>query len=141
MKPGNVKRALRIFFLLATAIVMAGAAHAGVRIGGSAFSANGQLARDYQYTGPCPVDLKFDWGVIAFEPSTVSYWFRRNDRGQSSASRTIGLPGGNRSIPILEQWRLGANTPQFFNYSGWVELNIESPNRISNRIRFTLHCQ
>jgi hypothetical protein len=114
---------------------------ASVRVGGSAFAANGQLARDHQYTGPCPVDLKFDWGAIGTEPTPVTYSFTRNDGGHSSQPLTIALPQANRSVPIVDQWRLGANTPQFANYSGWVELNIESPNPVANRIGFTLHCR
>src|SRR5271157_357620 len=107
---------------------------ASVRIGGSAFSANGQLARDHQYTGRCPVDLKFDWGVIGTEPTPVRYSFTRSDGGHSAQPLTIELPQANRSVPILDQWRLGAATPQFANFSGWVELNIESPNPVANRI-------
>lgn len=114
---------------------------ASVRVGGSAFSANGQLARDHQYTGPCPVDLKFDWGVIGTEATPVTYSFTRSDGGHSSNSLAINLPQGNRSVPILDQWRLGANTPKFADFAGWVELHIESPNPVANRIGFTLHCR
>ena len=113
---------------------------ASVRVGGSAFSANGMLARDHQYTGPCPVNLQFDWGVIATEPTPVTYAFTRSDGGRSSNPMTINLPPG-RSTPILDHWRLGAATPQFANYSGWVELNIEDPNPVANRIGFTIHCR
>jgi len=112
-----------------------------VRVGGSAFSVNGQLARDHQYTGPCPVDLKFDWGVIGTEATPVTYSLTRSDGGRTVNSLTINLPQANRSVPILDQWRLGANTPRFADYSGWVELNIESPNPVANRIGFTLHCR
>jgi len=114
---------------------------ASVRIGGSAFAANGQLARDRQYTGPCPVDLKFDWGVIGTQPTPVRYSFTRSDGGHSSQPLTIDLPQANRSVPILDEWHLGADTPQFANFSGWVELNIESPNPVANRIGFTIHCR
>ena len=114
---------------------------ARVRVGGSAFSVNGQLERSHQYTGRCPVDLKFDWGVIATEPTPVTYSFMRSDGGHSSGSKIIELPQANRSVPILEEWHLGANTPRFADYAGWVELVIESPNPVTNRIPFTLHCQ
>lgn len=114
---------------------------AGVRVGGSAFFANGQLARDHQYTGACPVSLKFDWGVIPTEPTPVTYSFTRSDGGHSSKALTADLRQANRSVPILDEWQLGANTPQFADYSGWVELNIESPSPVANRIAFTLHCR
>ncbi len=124
---------------IAFTIHCGGGSLAGVRVGGSAFSVNGQLARDHQYTGSCPVDLTFDWGVIGEEPTQVTYSFNRSDGGHSSP-QTMNLPQGHRSVPILDHWRLGANTPRFANYSGWVELNIESPNPVANRIGFTLHC-
>jgi hypothetical protein len=124
---------------LAALIATAGVAKATVRVGGSAFSANGQLARDHQYSGACPVDLKFDWGVISTAPTMATYSITRSDGGRSSHQRSVDLPP-NRSVPILEEWHLGANTPQFADYSGWVELSIESPNPVTNRIGFTIHC-
>ena len=141
VRPRSTKQAFRLFLALAITIILAAMAQAAVRIGGAAFFANGQLSRDYQYTGSCPVELKFDWGVISTEQTTASYWFRSSDGGHSSTPRMIDLPGGNRSVPIVEEWHLGANMPQFSTYRGWVELNIASPNRVSNRLRFTLHCQ
>jgi len=134
-------RWFRNFFLPVAGLCLLTASLFGaVRIGGWAFSANGQLARDYQYTGSCPVDLKFDWGVLGTEPGGVAYTFRRND-GAHTNQRTMNLPAANRSVPIIETWRLGANTPEFRNYRGWVELQIESPNPVTKRIDFTLHCR
>ena len=141
MKLRNLKQGLPLLLALLATVILAVVADASVHVGGAAFFVNGQVARDYQYTGSCPVDLKFDWGVISTEPAMASYWFRRSDGGHSSNARTIELPGGNRSIPIMEEWHLGANTRQFSAYHGWVELHIESPNPVTSRIRFTLHCQ
>jgi hypothetical protein len=120
--------------------IWTGTARATVRVGGSSFSANGAPARDHQYSASCPASLKFDWGVISTAPATVTYTFTRSDGSHSSTARSVNLPA-NRSIPILDEWRLGANTPAFSSYSGWVELTIESPNPVTNRIRFTLHCR
>ena len=143
LKPnrGQGNPALRFIFPLAVIIAIAGTAHASVRIGGWSFWANGELARDFQYTGACPVNLKFDWGVVSAAPVTATYSFLRNDGGHSSTPKSIALPGGGRSTPILEEWRLGANTPKFQPYKGWVELDIESPERVSKRIPFTIQCQ
>jgi len=121
-------------------LVFAATLLAAIRIGGSAFSVNGQLARDHQYTGGCPVDLKFDWGVVSSDPGPISYMTTRND-GARSGPRSLDHPGGNRSIPIVEHWRLGANNRQFADYRGWMEIHIESPGPATNRIPFTLHCQ
>lgn len=114
--------------------------YGAIRIGGWSFSANGQVARNFQYTGGCPVNLKFDWGVIDSQSSAITYQTSRSD-GAQSGSRVLNHPGANRSVPIVESWRLGANTPQFANYRGWMQLNIESPAPASHRIAFTLHCQ
>jgi hypothetical protein len=117
-----------------------GPAAASVRVGGSAFLANGQVARDYQYTGPCPVALKFDWGIVSSEPTPITYTFFRND-GARGPSATRMLPGGGRSESFTTDWQLGANLPQFQNYSGWMELHTDPPHSLSNKISFTLHCQ
>ena len=125
---------------LALLIVVAGTAPAAVRVGGSAFFANGQPARDHQYTGACPVDLKFDWGLISTAPARVTYTVVRSDGGHASTPRSVALPPG-RSVPVVEHWRLGARSAQFANFSGWMEIVVESPNPVTNRIPFTLHCR
>lgn len=126
-------------FLLATMLAMTGTVRASVRIGGSSLRANGQVAQGFQYTGPCPVNLKFGWGVIPTAPTMLIYSFTRSDGGSSRTSRT-NLPAPGRSVPIYMDWRLGANNSQFADYRGWAQLNIESPNPVSQQIPFTLHC-
>ncbi len=121
--------------------LMSQPAQAGVRIGGSSLRANGQVAQNYEYSGPCPVDLKFGWGVIASSPTAMTYTFSRNDGGHSSTPQRTDLPQPNRSTPIYDEWHLGANRPQFANYRGWVQINIMSPNPVSQKIPFTIHCQ
>jgi hypothetical protein len=125
-------------FLAGIALVMKAAAPARVRVGGYSLRANGQIAQGFRYTGTCPVDLKFGWGLIATEPTIASYSFMRNDGGRPP-SGSVDLPAG-RSKPVYLEWRLGANNAEFANYKGWVQLNVESPNRVSQRISFTLHC-
>lgn len=131
--PIVVTVALLALFALVTVL------YGAVRIGGSSFAVNGVPTRDHQYTGACPVDLTFDWGVISTEPAVINYWTSRND-GAESGMKSIDHPGG-RSIPIMEHWRLGANKPQFANFQGWMQINIESPNPASMKIPFTLHCR
>jgi len=130
----------RFLIPAAALLAMAATLWAAVRIGGSSFKVNGQLARGHRYAGACPVDLTFDWGVIGSHPETVTYTVERSDGGQGRP-RSVRLPGGNRSVPVLEHWRLGGNSPQFRNFSGWVQLMIQSPEAASNRISFTIHCR
>jgi len=127
-------RVVAVFFLLSATV------SASVRIGGASLRANGQLAQGFQYTGSCPVALKFGWGVVATEPTTISYTFVRSDGGHLNNSLSADLPGGNRSVPIYDDWQLGANTPEFANFHGWVELQIASPNPVAQKISFTIHC-
>jgi len=124
-------------FCLATTILHAQT----VRVGGESLRANGYVAQGFQYTGPCPVQLKFGWGLLADGPTQVVYRFVRNDGGHTANSFGTYIPGPNRSIPVYDDWRLGANTPQFADYRGWVDLIIESPNPLTKRIGFTLHCE
>jgi hypothetical protein len=111
-----------------------------VRIGGASLRANGQVAQGFQYTGPCPVDLKFGWGVIPTAPTRLTYRFERSDGGHSSNSFFADLPRPNQSTPVYEGWRLGANNPRFASYSGWVNLIIDEPVPLQQKINFTIHC-
>jgi len=111
-----------------------------VRVGGWSLRANGQVAQDFKYTGSCPVDLKFGWGLVATAPTTVKYTFVRSDGGHQSSSMTVNIPAANQSVPIYYDWNLGANTAQFQNFSGWVELQIESPNQVTQKVPMEIHC-
>ncbi len=137
MKPNHLSR---LFLLLVGCSVLAVMANASVRIGGASLRANGQLAQGFQYSGSCPVALKFGWGVISDEPTTIQYTFVRSDGGHQTNSLSANLQGGGRSTPIYDDWQLGANTAQFQDFHGWVEIQIQSPNPVSQKINFTIHC-
>ncbi len=141
MKASKIVRVNGILFCICSLTLIAHTSGASVRIGGESLRANGQVIQGHQYTGPCPVDLQFGWGVIATEPTSMSYRFVRSDGGHSASSLSVTLPQASRSVPVYEKWRLGANTPQFANYAGWVKLMIDSPNPLEGRIAFTIHCQ
>lgn len=116
-----------------------GNALASVRVGGWSLTSNGQVIPGFTYTGQCPVNLKFAWGLIGTAPGDVAYAFRRSD-GAKSASQNVTLPRSNQSVPVYDEWQLGAPTPQFRNFKGWVELEVASPNPLSKKVNFTLHC-
>jgi len=124
--------------LAGIAMVMRAAAPAHVRVGGYSLRANGELARGYEYSGTCPVDLKFGWSLIGPEATTATYSFTRND-GSHPPGGSVDLSPGRSGFVYLD-WRLGANNPKFADYRGWVDLHVESPNPVSQRISFTLHC-
>ena len=117
------------------------AQNASVRLGGSSLRANGQVAQGFQYTGFCPVELKFGWGVIANAPTAMSYHFVRSDGGHSTNYQNVNMPAPGRSVPVYDDWRLGANTPKFANFSGWVQIIIDSPSPVQGKIPFTIHCR
>ncbi len=116
-----------------------GSAQASVRVGGWSLTADGQIVQGFNYTGHCPANLKFAWGVIGNAPDTVAYSFTRSD-GAHSGPKEANLPKANQSVPVYEEWHLGAPTPQFKNYKGWVELQVASPNPLKKKVNFTLHC-
>jgi hypothetical protein len=116
-------------------------AQSPVHVGGWSLRANGQVAQGFEYTGSCPVELQFGWGLISDRPTEIAYTFTRNDGGHQATSTIAHLGQPGRSYPMYYTWRLGANTPQFANYRGWVDLILQSPNSLQKRIGFTIHCQ
>ncbi|HEY1161234.1 MAG TPA: hypothetical protein VGE83_11415 [Terracidiphilus sp.] len=137
----TIVRFIGILLCICSFNLLARTSGASVRVGGESLRANGQVIQGHQYMGPCPVDLQFGWGVIGTEPTTMNYHFVRSDGGHSAGSQSVSVPQTNRSVPVYERWRLGANTAQFANYSGWVKLIIDSPNQVEGKIAFTIHCQ
>ena len=133
----SIASVVGIFFCMGSVSLMAQT----VRIGGDSLRANGQVAQGFQYTGSCPVNLQFGWGLISTGPTTANYSFVRNDGGHPSNSRSVNLPQANHSVPVYDTWSLGANTPQIANYTGWVKILIDSPNKVEGKIGFTIHCQ
>ena len=140
---------LAIFSLIAKAQPTAHTPPAGghpklpvtVRVGGWALNANGKLAKNFEYTGTCPVNLRFDWGLIATSPVEVTYRYKRSDASEPSAMNTVNLPKANTSVDVSDTWELGANTAEFKNYKGWIKLTTFSPNKVEQKIDFTLHCK
>jgi len=112
-----------------------------VRVGGSSLRANGQLAQGFRYTGSCPVDLKFGWGLISTRRTEVTYRFDRSDGGHTTKTERVDIPRANQSVPVYYDWQLGANTPKFADFHGWVNIIIESPNPLEKKIPFTIHCR
>ena len=92
--------------------------NATIRIGGESLRANGLLTQGFQYTGPCPVELQFGWGVIANQPTSVTYTFSRSDGGHSSRTMGADLPQPSRSYPVYDKWLLGAHKAQFYWLDG-----------------------
>jgi hypothetical protein len=99
-----------------------------VRVGGESLRANGQIARGFQYTGSCPVELQFGWGLISDRPTDIAYTFTRSDGARQGNSTFTRLPEPGRSYPVYYTWTLGANTSRFANYSGWAKLVLQAPN-------------
>lgn len=141
MKLDQARNVVVLTFCAVAMLAVAGNAQAAVRVGGWSLRANGQVLQNYEYAGPCPVSLKFAWGLVGTEPANLVYSFARNDGGHSSSQSMGTLPRANQSVPIYYDWRLGARTPRFANFRGWVELSVHSPNPLAKRVDFTLHCQ
>jgi|CZKF01.1.fsa_nt_gi hypothetical protein len=118
----------------------AAAPQATVRIGGWALTNKGNIVQNFVYTGTCPVQLQFAWGVLSTEPTEIRYHFERSDGAQAPAGQK-NLPRANTSVDVIETWELGANTPRFADFKGWEDLVIYSPNNVSQKINFTLHCK
>lgn len=98
-------------FLLAALLAGVGTVQANVGVGGWSLRANGQLLHNFQYSGSCPVDLQFGWGLRSPRPVTATYSFVRSDGGHSSASQTVNLSNSSQAVLVYYDWHLGAKTP------------------------------
>ena len=112
-----------------------------VRVGGWALTANGKLAKNFEYRGTCPVNLKFDWGLIANASTDVTYRYKRSDDSLQSAMKMVHLPKADTTVDVSDTWDLGANTAEFKDFKGWIKLTTFEPNKFEKKIDFTLHCK
>jgi hypothetical protein len=101
---------------------------------------NGQIVQNFVYMGACPVQLQFAWGVLPTEPIEIKYHFERSDGAHAPAGQKL-LPRANTSVDVITTWELGARTPEFRDFKGWEDLVIDTPNHVSQKINFTLHCR
>ncbi|HME58876.1 MAG TPA: hypothetical protein VKF63_11110 [Terracidiphilus sp.] len=137
MKISKIASIVGILLCLGSVSLMA----QSVRVGGYSLRANGNIAQGFHYTGSCPVDLKFGWGLISTRRTEAIYRFDRSDGGHTTHSERVDIPRANQSVPVYYDWQLGANTPKFADFHGWVNIIIESPNPVQQKINFTIHCR
>ena len=147
MKTSNVVRAIAFCFCLALISQLAHAqttapmGKATVRIGGWALTVDNKIVKNFDYIGACPVKLQFAWGVLATAPVEIKYHFDRSDGAKAPAGHK-DLPKANTSEDVITTWDLGANNdPTFKDFKGWEELVIDSPNKVEQKINFTMHCR
>jgi TonB family protein len=119
----------------------ASTAVAAVHGAGVSLLVNGEPSPNFEYTGTCPVDLRFTWKLVSAKPTDVRYILAKSDGSRSSVVSTAQVPKANQPSSIVEGWHMGANTPQFANYPGWINLIVQFPNSFGYRINFNLHCK
>jgi hypothetical protein len=108
----------------------------GVCLGGTP----GPLMGGVEYRGPCPIRLIFDWSIVSAQPTSVTYSLQKSDGSPVSTVTKINLPKGNTPVDVIDMWVLGANTPEFRNYRGWMDLSTLTPNVFGKKINFALRC-
>jgi hypothetical protein len=93
-----------------------------------------------EYRGSCPVKLDFDWSIVSSQPTSVTYRLQKSDGSSASAIMTVNLPKGNTPVDVTDMWIVGANTLEFRNYKGWIDLSTLTPNVFGKKIYFVLRC-
>jgi hypothetical protein len=130
--------ACALAFLLALA-PMSVAQQGGFSIGGYVLYANGKVAKNFTYTGSCPVQLKFDWSIVSTEVGEsipVQYAFKRSDGSYTSwKSVTVSSPG---TVDVTFPWQLGGGKGQ---YTGWVQMTLDLMRPAKQKIPFTVNCK
>ena len=107
------------------------------------FSANAEnLVGDYW--GTCPVVLKFDWLIVSQESNSVTYQLQRSDGSLPSAITKVDLkyvPNDHMyEANVIDMWNLGAYTPEFKDFKGWINLTTLTPNKWEQKVPFVLQC-
>jgi hypothetical protein len=110
-------------------LILAGVAHAQITATLSAKHDN--------YSGTCPVEIKFKGTITSEKPGRVQYRFIRSD-GALLPVETLefGMPGAKE---VKGSWMAGdANTPL---YNGWQAIRIVYPEEVeSNTAKFKVTC-
>lgn len=113
-----------------------------LKVTGTAIRFNNQKNKDHEYTGPCPVEIKSLWRVAGTAPTSLSYTFRKSDGTTDTIQRTAEIKSAEKPAMVDTSWIVGkANDPQYANFSGYTELIINAPEKISKKVNFTIHCQ
>jgi len=132
-----------VICLILLTVHLAAQSSATVRVSGMSMRANGQIAKGYQYTGTCPVNLVFGFALNSTAPTTVSYSYKRSDGGSSNKPLSVKIPRAGVSESIYVDWSgFTTKVKQSSSASGkgWIDLAIESPNRLESKLGFTINC-
>jgi len=114
---------------------------AAVSVVGASIFVNGELLKNGDYKGACPVNLKFKFTLLATEPTQVKYFLQRGDGSKPSPTKEVNIPKANEPVFIAEPWELGANTPQFKDFKSSMTFTTKYPNPAHQGIDFTVHCK
>jgi hypothetical protein len=90
------------------------------------------------YSGPCPVTIKFSGRISAIGGSgNVSYKFLRSDNA-SAPVQTLSF-NSPASQDVADTWMLGGPG---FSFSGWEAVQVLEPQEMkSSEARFNIRCQ
>jgi hypothetical protein len=91
--------------------------------------------------GPCPATFTFTGKVLLRKEVKVKYRWERSDGVPDTAPHpALALDGVHASL-VTTTWTLGAATPAFHPYRGWMKLHILAPeDKLSDAAEFTLDC-
>ncbi len=92
-------------------------------------------------SGPCPVTFKFTGKVGLSKEGRFTYRWERSDRAVDTTPHApVVYDGAHAAIATIE-WKLGARSPAFHPYHGWMKLHVLTPqDRLSEPANFTLDC-
>jgi hypothetical protein len=91
--------------------------------------------------GPCPATFTFTGKVLLRKEVKVKYRWERSDGGvDTTVHPALALDGVHASL-VTTTWTLGAATPEFHPFHGWMKLHILAPeDKLSDAAEFTLDC-
>jgi len=91
--------------------------------------------------GPCPFGFTFRGKVALNKEGRFTYRWERSDGAVDTAAHAPEVYDGAHAALVTTSWKLGAVSPAFHPFHGWVKLHVLTPqDRLSEPADFTLDC-
>jgi len=124
-------------FLAVAGALLAAASAPAVEVTGLSVSAT-----PASHSGPCPVEIKFTGKIALNKAGRATYKWVRSDGGiDTLAHPPVVFPAAGTQV-VTTTWTLGAATPAFQPFNGWMKLHVLTPqDKLSAPAKFTINCR
>ncbi len=127
--------------LLLPAVALAALPAAGLEVTGNDVTVTPTSTADRPHTGTCPVTFNFRGKVALSKQGRFTYKWERSDHAIDTNVHPPVTYNGHDAVIVTTTWTLGARTPAFHPFHGWMKLHILTPeDKLSGPADFWLDC-